>query len=453
MWDFRSLSSFVRQLSYYNFKRLSDRRRSNERRASATGYIVFTHPSGFFVRGDASNLGRIARKLRPRPNKVGAAGGRPSAQYERQGDDEEYGADGEHYYSVHDRRASTASSGGSTGYELESPRHNGQLELPPLPAQHRPHNHLTYEPVGTYRDGAFASQSAYFQSPFSPQYTVASTSLGALPPPSTLHSQPLPRHEQQPSRAVSRLSDVSTWRSYSPATMSWQTSYHQLANRRMSQPDYRMSSMLPQTAPSYGQEAEQEDVVDSRPRLRKAASSLSITTADASHSRLCPTPALSPYNTTYYAQPSYQSRMPIASASNMSYSAPRYSSVNSTTAAMTAEWQAHGRQASLPSPSGSSNPVTPQDEIINPLDNRRASFVNTTTNHLVPNATSRYVADSIETPLTTASTTTRPLLPIEDDLESSSSVAATIVGKSFSRQRLSPVVVNDSWQLPVVPGY
>ncbi|BGP32495.1 hypothetical protein JCM10296v2_004276 [Rhodotorula toruloides] len=65
-WDFRSLSSFIRQLSYYNFKRLSDRRRSSERRSSTTSYILFHHPSGFFVRGDKSRLDGIIRKTRPK---------------------------------------------------------------------------------------------------------------------------------------------------------------------------------------------------------------------------------------------------------------------------------------------------------------------------------------------------------------------------------------------------
>ncbi|GAA5820611.1 hypothetical protein JCM11251_003075 [Rhodosporidiobolus azoricus] len=68
-WDFRSLSSFIRQLSYYNFKRLSDRRRSTERRLSNTGYIVFTHPTGFFIRGDNTQLEGITRKTRNRPEK------------------------------------------------------------------------------------------------------------------------------------------------------------------------------------------------------------------------------------------------------------------------------------------------------------------------------------------------------------------------------------------------
>ncbi|KAI5475289.1 hypothetical protein MNV49_001671 [Pseudohyphozyma bogoriensis] len=91
-WDFRSLSSFIRQLSYYNFKsvavagcvadasrrlRLSDRRRSSERRTAASGYIVFSHPSGFFLRGDPSKLHGIVRKTRNRPEK--GAGRRASA--------------------------------------------------------------------------------------------------------------------------------------------------------------------------------------------------------------------------------------------------------------------------------------------------------------------------------------------------------------------------------------
>jgi hypothetical protein len=37
-----SLSSFIRQLSYYSFKRLSDRRRSAERRSNQAAYIVFS---------------------------------------------------------------------------------------------------------------------------------------------------------------------------------------------------------------------------------------------------------------------------------------------------------------------------------------------------------------------------------------------------------------------------
>ncbi|BGP16384.1 hypothetical protein JCM10213_004927 [Rhodosporidiobolus nylandii] len=65
-WDFRSLSSFIRQLSYYSFKRLSDRRRSAERRSSLPAYIVFTHPSGNFVRDDQSKAADIPRKLRAR---------------------------------------------------------------------------------------------------------------------------------------------------------------------------------------------------------------------------------------------------------------------------------------------------------------------------------------------------------------------------------------------------
>ncbi|BGP40162.1 hypothetical protein JCM10449v2_004120 [Rhodotorula kratochvilovae] len=65
-WDFRSLSSFVRQLSYYSFKRLSDRRRSAERRSSLPAFIVFTHPSGNFVRDDEAKAALIVRKLRAR---------------------------------------------------------------------------------------------------------------------------------------------------------------------------------------------------------------------------------------------------------------------------------------------------------------------------------------------------------------------------------------------------
>ncbi|GAA6004530.1 uncharacterized protein JCM10292_005658 [Rhodotorula paludigena] len=70
-FEFHSLSSFIRQLSYYSFRRLSDRRRSTERRNSNPGYILFSHPSGFFVRGDPSQLTKIIRKARNRPEKGG----------------------------------------------------------------------------------------------------------------------------------------------------------------------------------------------------------------------------------------------------------------------------------------------------------------------------------------------------------------------------------------------
>lgn len=40
--DLPSLASFIRQLSYYSFKRLSDRRRSAERRSHSPSLIVFT---------------------------------------------------------------------------------------------------------------------------------------------------------------------------------------------------------------------------------------------------------------------------------------------------------------------------------------------------------------------------------------------------------------------------
>ncbi|GAA5828995.1 hypothetical protein JCM5353_005194 [Sporobolomyces roseus] len=71
-WEFRSLSSFIRQLSYYSFKRLSDRRRSAERRAHCPSLIVFTHTSGNFVRDDISKTANIPRKLRARKSTAGS---------------------------------------------------------------------------------------------------------------------------------------------------------------------------------------------------------------------------------------------------------------------------------------------------------------------------------------------------------------------------------------------
>lgn len=73
-WEFRSLASFIRQLSYYSFKRLSDRRRSAERRSHSPSLIVFTHTSGNFVRDNIGKTLNIPRKLRSR--KKSATGGR-----------------------------------------------------------------------------------------------------------------------------------------------------------------------------------------------------------------------------------------------------------------------------------------------------------------------------------------------------------------------------------------
>lgn len=77
-WEFRSLASFIRQLSYYSFKRLSDRRRSAERRSHSPSLIVFTHTSGNFVRDDISKTLNIPRKLRSR-KKSTTAGRRKSS--------------------------------------------------------------------------------------------------------------------------------------------------------------------------------------------------------------------------------------------------------------------------------------------------------------------------------------------------------------------------------------
>ncbi|KDE03542.1 hypothetical protein MVLG_05970 [Microbotryum lychnidis-dioicae p1A1 Lamole] len=67
----RSTPATSGQLSYCGFKRLSDRRRSgNVTRAS--NFIIFSHPSGDFLKGDAWRLNVIARKTRNRPEKRGS---------------------------------------------------------------------------------------------------------------------------------------------------------------------------------------------------------------------------------------------------------------------------------------------------------------------------------------------------------------------------------------------
>ncbi|KAH8925306.1 winged helix DNA-binding domain-containing protein [Atractiella rhizophila] len=65
-WKFTNLSSFIRQLNYYGFERMSDRRRSAERNGTSfnAGWIIFTHPSGFFRQGRPDLLDQIVRKSR-----------------------------------------------------------------------------------------------------------------------------------------------------------------------------------------------------------------------------------------------------------------------------------------------------------------------------------------------------------------------------------------------------
>lgn len=58
------LSSFIRQLNYYGFERLSDLRRRKSGPMTDPEHILFVHPSRCFVRGDASKLDRILRKTR-----------------------------------------------------------------------------------------------------------------------------------------------------------------------------------------------------------------------------------------------------------------------------------------------------------------------------------------------------------------------------------------------------
>ncbi|KAK4054459.1 hypothetical protein OIV83_000953 [Microbotryomycetes sp. JL201] len=60
------LSSFVRQLSYYGFKRMSDRRRSVDKGSETCVHVIFGHPSGNFRRDDPESLHLISRRPRLR---------------------------------------------------------------------------------------------------------------------------------------------------------------------------------------------------------------------------------------------------------------------------------------------------------------------------------------------------------------------------------------------------
>ncbi|KAK4053902.1 hypothetical protein OIO90_003739 [Microbotryomycetes sp. JL221] len=73
-FDFRSLSSFVRQLSYYGFKRLSDRRRSVDKNGDDCPHVVFAHPSGNFLRDDPDRLRLITRRPRMRKSNPNGTG-------------------------------------------------------------------------------------------------------------------------------------------------------------------------------------------------------------------------------------------------------------------------------------------------------------------------------------------------------------------------------------------
>ncbi|KAI5478383.1 hypothetical protein MNV49_005132 [Pseudohyphozyma bogoriensis] len=61
-----AFNSFIRQLNYYGFKRLSDRRRSLSRLQPGAHEYEFRHPSGFFAPGNDSYLDEITRKRRDR---------------------------------------------------------------------------------------------------------------------------------------------------------------------------------------------------------------------------------------------------------------------------------------------------------------------------------------------------------------------------------------------------
>ncbi|ORY84095.1 hypothetical protein BCR35DRAFT_303148 [Leucosporidium creatinivorum] len=222
-WEFRSLSSFIRQLSYYGFRRLSDRRRSGERKSSSGAYIVFAHPSGFFIRGDPSPLPGIVRKTRNRPSK---------------------------------RRAS-ASSAVSNERSDESP------PPPPVPQWAPPTEYHTQ-----YADDRNSSLHPHgaaptFHSSFGPLRTIgdqqAAVSAGSSVPP------------------VGPGTNV-TWRAYTTPTWSFTgtsgLSPQQPAGRRTSVSDFKIS------APVSPRSANKTEVPS--PRLRKAASSLSIQTVNNS---------------------------------------------------------------------------------------------------------------------------------------------------------------------------
>ncbi|BGP51776.1 hypothetical protein JCM10450v2_007732 [Rhodotorula kratochvilovae] len=286
-FEFHSLSSFIRQLSYYSFRRLSDRRRSTERRNSNPGYILFSHPSGFFVRGDPGQLTKIVRKARTRPEKG--------------------------------RRASECSTASDEGLVSHHPY--------PMPA---------WPPVD-YRS-SFSTDRPTFQLP-----SFGSSFNNAVPP----------------------RPETTQWRAYAPSTGSWfdpnrdDADRYSAPPRRASLGEFKLSpSGAAQPAPY---QSTLSSLQEERPRLRKSASSLCVTTGgevqphdiygqqqthDAAEqgfrSSPYPTPTFSPTTASYF--PSAAQTVPpqgyLASGATGAYTtAPHHSHLTHEPSPFTASYQ------------------------------------------------------------------------------------------------------------------
>lgn len=234
----------------------------------------YSHPTGFFLRGDASQLEGIIRKIRSRPEKGKRAG---------------------------NRRVSVASASSIDGMDDYAPSsHSVPLALPPVhqsgwqAPDFRPQYAEDRRPLTTFLPS--------FQSPFAHYTPTASTS-------SSSNSGPPPRH-----------ADITTWRAYTPATSTWQPAsssnssapYDRYSNRRSSIPDFKFAPSMTLSS------TKEETVVEERPRLRKAASSLCIQTTNhhTNHGETgfrqspYPTPTISPAYNSYF--PSSNPQVPIA---------------------------------------------------------------------------------------------------------------------------------------------
>ncbi|GAA5858167.1 hypothetical protein JCM1840_001067 [Sporobolomyces johnsonii] len=206
-WEFRSLSSFIRQLSYYSFKRLSDRRRSAERRSSTPALIVFTHPSGNFVRDDPSKTALIPRKLRARKSSA-ASNRRKSSTASSTGFVDEYRDrssspnDGQ-FHSVYDDVDSKPTSTHLSLASYQMQPWNAMSRSPPRTIPIRPPNPQL--PPASLRDGPspfdpVVGEPAYARSYPSPISAPASfTSYpGSYYPQTQVFGESAPRESQQP---------------------------------------------------------------------------------------------------------------------------------------------------------------------------------------------------------------------------------------------------------------
>lgn len=363
-------------------------------------HFVISHPSGFFIRGDNSRLDGIARKLRARPEKNSSGAG-------------------------HGRRRVSTTSSGSVDAEDMSPVTQGLIPLPPVPDLHPSWNaqqSSSSSGVGPGSNGALSGSPSGLRALRLPEYRTTAPNAYTSPSstgPSLNHTgYSFGTGGQSYALNSARLQDISSWRSYTPATTKWSNASSLVSSlnssnsaavaaaRRASISDFKASSSQRQQAPPGGN-VEYMSPTSERPKLRKAGSTMCIQTTEQpqahgihtsenTYASSYPTPTYppsasftNPWNSSW--SPNQQmgnpsTRLPYAFAHPWSTSSaqtdgetrryydngpaphqqmPSRSDSIDYSAAVAGPGDIHD---GLPSPSAShSNPVTPADELPNPL--------------------------------------------------------------------------------------